>query len=113
MKVEELLDYLENVGALLLNGAGDDLLLQFEMLMAIRDLLREIEVVQRNTKKNEEIKQTVKERLDYGALFSSISGCCITVITHFKSPTQIWKCINLIGVLIEGWNPNEVDDQGI
>lgn len=82
----------------------DDIVLKFESLMSFWDLLREIEDEIKKRKKRKELVLEMENSVNYNQLFKIMSKSAIDILNHFQSPTQIWKCINFITVLIEGCN---------
>ena len=48
--------------------------------------------------------------IDYNTLFKSLSQVCLTLLAALNSPELLWKCINLVSVLLEGCRDGETLD---
>lgn len=113
MNLITLMDYLAKSCSLLFSGGTSDIVIKFEAMNSFRDILRVIEDV-RSAHKNKaiieeesaKIIESINERLNYHELFETISPICINTLNEFESPTQIWRCVNLISLLIEGCKEN-------
>ena len=113
ISIESVLDYLAKSCSILFSGSLNDPVIEFVALSTFRDILRTVEDARTSHKskaiteeRSSLILNAIEQRLDYKELFASISPICIHALNRFTSPTQIWKCMNLLGVLIEGWNEN-------
>ena len=84
-------------------------LIVFEALNVFRDILRVLEDTRKQHKnkaitEDDSVKiiEIINERLNYKELFESIAPLWIEALNKFNSPTQIWRCVNLVSLLIEG-----------
>ena len=109
ISIESVLDYLAKSCSILFSGSLNDPVIEFVALSTFRDILRTVEDARTSHKskaiteeRSSLILNAIEQRLDYKELFASISPICIHALNRFTSPTQIWKCMNLLGVLIEG-----------
>ena len=105
-----LLDYLAKSCSLLFSTGSNDIVILFEAMNTFRDILRVLEDTRKQHKNkaiteddSSKIIDIINERLNYKELFESIAPLCIEALNKFNSPTQIWRWVNLVSLLIEGW----------
>jgi len=109
MDIGLLIDYLAKSCSILFSDDSTDIVVKFISLTTFRDILRSIDQIKKSHKKNSihneesaKVLKIIDEKLSIKELFENITPICIKSLNEFESPTQIWKVINLISILIEG-----------